>query len=120
MSERYRKAERKGRRAEQYAALMLMLKGYGILERRWKTPVGEIDLIIRRGRTIAFVEVKARRDIATAIQAVTPTARARISAAADLWVSQANSKNYAYRFDLVTISGWRIRHLKNAWHNEMA
>jgi putative endonuclease len=59
-------AERGGRRAESLAAWWLRLKGWRILARRVRTPVGEIDLVARRGRTIAFVEVKAR---ATAVQA---------------------------------------------------
>ena len=61
-----RRAERGGRRAEALAALWLRLKGWTILARRVRTPVGEVDLIARRGRTIAFVEVKARASAADA------------------------------------------------------
>src|SRR3712207_8606209 len=55
-----RRAEQGGRRAERLAALWLQLKGWKILGRRVRTPVGEVDLVARRGRTVAFVEVKAR------------------------------------------------------------
>ena len=55
-----RKAEQGGRRAERLAAWWLRLKGWHILAMRARTPVGEIDLIARRGRTLAFIEVKAR------------------------------------------------------------
>ena len=54
--------EQRGRRAENIAAMFLRLKGYTILDRRCRTPFGEIDIIARRGKTIVFVEVKARRD----------------------------------------------------------
>ena len=66
-----RLAERRGRRAETLAAWYLRLKGYRILARRYRTPVGEIDLIVRRGRLVAFVEVKRRPTEAEAAEAVT-------------------------------------------------
>jgi hypothetical protein len=62
--ERKRRSERKGRRAELFAALALMLKGYRIVNMRYRTPVGEIDIVARKRDLIAFVEVKARRDLA--------------------------------------------------------
>ena len=63
-------AERRDRRAEALAALWLQLKGWRVLTRRVRTPVGEVDLVVRRGGTLAFVEVKARgsdRDLALAL-----------------------------------------------------
>jgi len=71
-------AERRGRRAEYFAASALVLKGYSILELRYKTPMGEIDIIARRGKLIAFVEVKARASIEDAVNAITHKARQRI------------------------------------------
>lgn len=56
-----RRAEAWGRRSERLAVLALALKGYRILARRWRSPVGEVDLVARRGRTLVAVEVKARR-----------------------------------------------------------
>lgn len=76
---------RSGQRAEWFAAACLMLRGYRILYLRYKTPVGEIDLIARRGRRIAFVEVKRRNTLDEALRAVTPTLRQRVTRAAELW-----------------------------------
>jgi putative endonuclease len=59
-SRRRRKAERRGKRGEGWATWLLRLKGYRILVRRARTPLGEIDIIARRGRVTAFIEVKAR------------------------------------------------------------
>ncbi len=90
--------------AETRAAWMLRLKFWRILDRRWKCPSGEIDLVARRGRTLAFVEVKARSDLAAAIDAVTPRARTRIAAAADLWVARHPFyADHDRRFDLVVV-----------------
>lgn len=73
-----RVAERKGHRAEILAALFLQLKGYPIIERRFRSRAGEIDLIAPRGRRLAFVEVKARATADEAVFAVTPRPQARI------------------------------------------
>lgn len=81
-------AERRGRRAETLAAIWLMLKGYRILERRYRTPAGEIDLIASRGRRIAFVEVKVRTLAADAAWSVTPRQQARIARAAEGWLAR--------------------------------
>jgi len=62
MTDDRRRREGWGRKAESLAAFALRLKGYRVLARRLRTPAGEIDLIVRRGATIAFVEVKARAD----------------------------------------------------------
>jgi putative endonuclease len=70
-----REAERRGRRAESLAVWLLRLKGYRLLARRYKTSVGEIDLIARRGRTIAFVEVNSRPTMEEATEAATPAGR---------------------------------------------
>ena len=59
MSRRAR-AERAGRRGETLAACWLMLGGWRVIARRVKTPRGEVDLVVRRGRTLCFVEVKWR------------------------------------------------------------
>ncbi len=80
--------ERHGRRSEWLAALALMARGYRILERRHKTPLGEIDLIARRGKRLAFVEVKARRTLEDCHAAITPRAAARIRRAATLWLGR--------------------------------
>ncbi|OYX45805.1 MAG: hypothetical protein B7Y90_18080 [Alphaproteobacteria bacterium 32-64-14] len=88
VSRQRRRREQSGRRAETAAALWLQLKGYRVLERRARTPACEIDLVVRKGRTIAFVEVKSRRTIAAAREAVTPDLRRRLEQAAHLWAAR--------------------------------
>jgi putative endonuclease len=82
-----RAAERRGRRAETLAAWFLRLRGYRLLARRFRTPVGEIDLVMRRGRTIVFVEVKQRPSETEALEAVTAKGRRRIARAAQYWLA---------------------------------
>lgn len=108
-----RQAEARGRRAETLAAWFLRLKGYRVLARRYRTPAGEIDLIVRRGRTVAFVEVKQRPQEAAAMEAVTPMSRQRIARAAALWVSRHPAAvNLDQRFDVVVACPGRIpRHI---------
>jgi putative endonuclease len=110
------RAERKGRHAEVIAAMYLRLKGYSILAERHRTPSGEIDLIARRGRMLAFVEVKARREADAAIEAVTYGARRRIVQAAGLFLSRRpDLAECAIRYDIIAVAGWRLRHLRDAW-----
>ena len=79
-------AERRGRASEMIAALVLMAKGYRILARRHRTPLGEIDLIAVRGRRLAFVEVKRRSTLAEAQAAIADHQAQRIASAAEQWV----------------------------------
>ena len=103
---------RRGRRAEAWAVLWLRLKGYRILARNFRVPVGEIDVIAGRGRILALVEVKARADLATALAAVAPRQWQRIARAAT-WFAAADRD---CRFDLMVIRPWRRpRHLVDAW-----
>ena len=77
--------ERAGRLAESAAAWLLRLKGYRILARRYATPVGEIDLVARKGELVLFVEVKRRTHAATALEALLPRQQRRIARAAALF-----------------------------------
>lgn len=110
-------AEKRGRKGEFIAALFLRAKGYRILGSRVKTPVGEIDLVVRRGPMVAFVEVKARPSFAQAAEAIHPAARSRIAAAARAWL--AMNPRYAghdARFDAIFIVPRRWpRHLADAF-----
>lgn len=108
--------DRRGRRAEWLAALALRLRGYRILGRREKTPLGEIDLVAVRGRRLAFVEVKQRTSREAAEAAVTAAQRARIRRAADLWLARHPSyQSHEIAFDLIFLVGRRWpRHLENA------
>ena len=110
---RRRLAEARGRRAETIVAWFLRLKFYRILARRYRTPVGEIDLIAKRGRTIAFIEVKQRPSEAEGLDAVTANGRRRISQAAALWAAaHPASASFDHRFDIVIALPRRLpRHL---------
>lgn len=112
-----RLAERLGRRAEGLAALLLIAKGYRILARRFKCPVGEIDVIARRGGTLAFVEVKRRASEADALFAVTPAARRRIVRAADFFLARhPGLAGSVLRYDIVIVRPRRLPlHRPNAF-----
>lgn len=111
--------ERAGRRAETLAALYLRLKGYRILERRFRCKDGEIDLIARKARTLVIVEVKQRSNARLAEESLTPYLMRRVSRAADSYVARrTNMQSLAIRFDAVFVIGrWRIQHLKDAWRD---
>lgn len=112
-----RTAERHGHSAERRAVWWLRLKGYRVLAERHRNPGGEIDLIVRRGRTIAFVEVKARATLQGALDAVTPQQRGRITAAAEGYLIRNPAyADFALRFDVVAIVPARLpHHIQNAW-----
>ena len=116
-SDERRRAESLGLSAESRAAWMLRLKLHTVLARRYRCAAGEIDLVVRRGRTLVFVEVKARDTLAAAIDAVTPRARARILAAADVFVARHPAlADLDRRFDLVAVLPGRWpRHLRDAF-----
>ncbi|WP_394691069.1 YraN family protein [Hoeflea sp.] len=114
---RKRRSERKGHRAEWFAAFALMLKGYRISALRYKTPLGEIDLVARKGDLIAFIEVKARRDLAAGVDSVSYASQRRIRAAGDVYISrQPDAERLSWRFDIIVVSPWRWPvHLKDAF-----
>jgi putative endonuclease len=109
-----RARERTGRRAETLAAWWLRLKGWRILARRVRTPVGEIDLIARRGRTLIFVEVKARASAAGAELALDDYRLRRVVAAAGAVAHLYTRAGDDLRIDALFLVPWRIpRHLIN-------
>jgi len=110
-------AYRHGLVAEALAALLLIAKGYRLLARRYKTPLGEIDLIARRGRLVAFVEVKARPSEAEALTSVGRMTERRIVDAADLWLAKhPDAAGLDIRYDMVLVTPWRWpRHLADAF-----
>lgn len=108
-SDKRRHAERRGHAAEYWAAFYLMLKGYRILALRYRTRLGEIDLIVRKKDVIAFVEVKARNSEAGAVDAVSYASQNRIRAAADIWLSRRRDGGLlSSRFDIVAVLPYRI------------
>lgn len=111
------RAEARGRRGEAIAAWWLRLHGWRILGERVRNPRGEVDLIARRGRTLAFIEVKARvkdADLATAIDAYRLR---RVAAAAESLVHTYSKGTDEVRIDVILVAPWRVpRHLVNVWH----
>lgn len=112
-----RRANRRGHAAELIAAAMLLAKGYRLLSRRHRTPVGEIDLVARRGEWIVFVEVKRRRTLEDGIEAITRRQRQRLRAAAAFWQSQSRVRaGLNYRFDIVIVRPYQLPcHIQNAF-----
>lgn len=111
-------AEKRGRRSESFAALLLRLKGYRILARRVRTRAGEIDLIARApSGVVCFVEVKARADETLAADALGARQQARIARAAALYLaSRPELAARGARFDIVTVSPRALpRHLRDAF-----
>jgi len=108
--------ERWGRRAEVIAAVWLLLKGYRILARRLRNSRGEIDIVARHGRTLVFVEVKARRTLGEADAALHPRARRRVAHAAEPLFARYGKGCDGTRFDAVVVRPWRRPiHLVDAW-----
>ncbi|MGG2477572.1 YraN family protein [Rhizobium sp. BR5] len=104
-----RKAERRGHTAEYWAALYLLLKGYRILAIRYRTRLGEIDLIARKKDLVAIIEVKARSSGEGAVDAVGFHSQQRIRAAADLWLSRRkDAARFSLRFDIVAVLPRRL------------
>ena len=112
-----RAAERGGRKAERIAAWWLRLKGWRILAVRARTPVGEVDLIARRGRTLVFVEVKARTSAADAELALDDFRLRRVARAAEALAARHARQGDTIRIDAVFIVPGRWpRHVENIWH----
>jgi putative endonuclease len=112
-------AEIFGRRSEMLAAWYLRLKGFRILAARYRTPVGEIDLVAERGRVTAFVEVKARGRHAGEGDALLSVNRRRIIRAAEFYLSRhqrANDPSRTLRFDVIFLAPWQWpRHVTDAF-----
>lgn len=101
---RRQRALRRGSRGEWLASLALMLKGYRIVERRYRTRLGEIDLIARRGDLVLIVEVKVRSTLVQAMEAIGNMSERRIADAADLWLTrQPDHARLSIRFDMVAV-----------------
>lgn len=111
------KAYKRGKWAEYLAAVWLLLKGYRILALRYKTPHGEIDLIAKRGKIIAFIEVKARSDYESAKLSVSRQQRKRISDAATLYIKRKPKLSILKaRYDIIAITPNKLpKHVIGAW-----
>ncbi|HEY5710943.1 MAG TPA: YraN family protein [Allosphingosinicella sp.] len=111
-----REAEKGGRRAERLAAWWLRLKGWRILAVRARTPVGEVDLVARRGRVLAFVEVKARATEADAAIALDDWRLRRVARAAEALMPRYARPGDTIRIDAMFMIARRWpRHVVNVW-----
>lgn len=110
-------AYRGGHRGEALAALFLRCKLYRIMQRRYKTPVGEIDLIAERLGTVVFVEVKARSRAASEAETLEGINQSRILRAAQYWQARHPARAAALlRFDVIFLTPGRWpRHIKDAF-----
>jgi putative endonuclease len=105
-------AEQRGRRAETLAAWYLRCKGYSILDRRVKTHRGEIDLVACRGRSLVFVEVKARERLQTGAEILTHRNLARVKAAAHALAHRYGDYE-SIRIDAIVVAPWaKPRHIE--------
>ena len=117
-----RAAYRRGLHAETLAVWMLRLRGFRILDRRARTPVGEIDIVARRGELVLFIEVKRRSELHTAFSSLRLRQQERIVRAARFWLAgQAHLSRCNYRFDMVIVPPylWPL-HIADAFPADIA
>ena len=120
-AERRRAPDRRGRWAEAAALLFLIAKGYRPLARRFSASGGEVDLVVKRGATIVFVEVKARGVMEDALAAITATKRRRFSRAARAWLARhPAAAGRTWRADAIYVAPRTLpRHQEAAFEMEM-
>ncbi|MDP6565112.1 MAG: YraN family protein [Alphaproteobacteria bacterium] len=115
--EQRQRAYRAGRRAELLAAQILRLKGYRILARGFRAPVGELDIVARRGKVLAVVEVKRRRLVKAALEAISPRQQRRIARATEAFLARHPEMGCLnVRFDVMVVLPQRPpKHIMDAW-----
>ena len=110
------RAEASGRRGERVAAWWLRLKGWRILDRRVRTPAGEVDIVARKGNLVAFVEVKLRKTAAELDFAIDERRLSRVAAAAEVLMPRYAGPGDDIRVDVILIAPRSLpRHIENAW-----
>lgn len=116
MNQRRIEAERRGRKGETLAAWWLRLSGWSILAQRQKVSVGEVDIVARRGRTVAFVEVKWRGSGAELAYAIDARRLRRVARAAEALAPRFVRDGDDLRIDVVLLAPGRWpRRIANAW-----
>ena len=115
-----------GSRGERLAERFLTARGHRVLDRNWRRGRYELDLVVRDGDTVAFVEVKTRRpSVEPASASLTPAQRRRIRRASEAWIHAHPGVGREFRFDLVAIEANpgdppRIRHFREAFFGDEA
>jgi putative endonuclease len=114
-------SQRLGVLGELLAERWVSQRGWQVLARRFKIGHRDIDLIIRRGSTVAFVEVKTRRRLGFGgpVRAVSIQKRRHLSHAATIWIDRYGERGWEYRFDVVGVlieaGVVRVLHVENAF-----
>jgi putative endonuclease len=109
-----------GRRGEQLAVEHLTAQGYTIIDRNWRCPIGEIDIVARHGGTAVVVEVKTRSGVGFGhpLDAVTPRKLARLRRLAGAWCEAHPGDSDALRIDVIGViadsNGVTIDHVRQA------
>jgi putative endonuclease len=117
------RSHRVGRRAESLAAVQLAEDGWRILARNWRAGPCEIDIVARRDKLVAFVEVRARADAGFGhpLETVGHAKRHALGRAARAWIAAHGRPGDAYRFDVISVVGRAghrlvaIEHVEGAW-----
>jgi len=117
---RRQRAQRRGRAAEWLCLWHLRVRGWRILARGWRCSAGEIDIVARRGKVLAVIEVKSRGEFAAAATALAPRQRRRIARAAESFLLQRSDLvGLDLRFDLMLVTPRRLpRHWPGAWRTD--
>jgi putative endonuclease len=115
-------AQRKqtGQQGEALAASYLAEQGYNIVQRNWRCPLGELDIVAEAGGTLIFVEVRTRRSrrFGLAEESITPTKQSRLVELAQTYLQESATLDRSWRIDVVTVQ-WeagrpKINHVENA------
>jgi putative endonuclease len=108
--------DRFGREGEDLAARYLQDAGLRVIDRRWRTKTGELDLVAMDGDEVVFVEVKTRRDAGFGApeEAVTRAKREHLRQSAVAWLDAHRRAGRPYRIDVVAVEGTAIRHVRDA------
>jgi putative endonuclease len=106
-----------GRAGEDLAARWYSQHGYRLLARNWRCPLGELDLVVARGRLLVVAEVKTRRSDAygPAAAAVGPVKQRRVRRLAAEWLATSGVHGVDVRFDVVAVTGDRIEVIRGAF-----
>ena len=111
------RAQRRGRLAEWMCLWHLRLRGWRIVARDWRCPSGEIDILARRGKVLAVIEVKSRGELVAAASALATRQRRRIVRAAEAFLTRRSDlAGLDLRFDVMLVAPRHFpRHWRGAW-----